>query len=605
MSTCTDRAFSIRGARILPRVINEDECVFAAQCCALARVRLLVMGTTRGVVDGVSDRRYYDCMLLRLLAVFALTIVPLGLLAAQGNPVGGWLEDYARLLQLTGQLPVMPVTVRPLSTGGRASLVATADAHVWSEVVAARTPLTASRSGLTLDVQPLELRGFANTNRPWGWNDGAVWQGKGLTVAAQVGVEARWGPVSVTLAPVLTRSSNHDFNLSPLAVPPGLSEFAYPTVGGTTLDAPQRFGREPVQTVDWGNSNIRATIGPVAMGLSHESLWWGPGMRNDVLLTNNAPGFWHAQLSLVRPVPIGIGTVTGRWIWGSLRESAFFDTVASNNRRYVTGAAVSFVPRWGKGLELGAARLFQQTWTTAPGLEEILWLVRPVLKKSQASADNPTGEDASDQMASVFVRWALPASGLELYGEWAKGDHSYDFRDLFVEPEHASGYLLGLQKVVSNSSTRTWRVTSELTILGAPRTTQVRSNGAGFFYVHGQVVQGYTHRGQVLGAGIGPGSSQLSLGIDRFSRWGKAGVLLFRTVYDNDRYYRRPNLGADFVSHEVEPSVLFDAMVFRGAWDFTAAVTVSRLLNQWYFTGYDQWNTNVSFGARYHPSGSR
>lgn len=542
-------------------------------------------------------------MRISLLIVLAFAAPVWSQAAAQGTPVGGWIEDYARMLQLTGQIPMTPLTVRPAALGDLQALSAATGSHAWRAVIEDRTPRVVTDKGFRVQALPSEVQTFANTNRPWGWNDGAVWQGKAVTLAAQTGAQARWGRVTLTIAPLITYSANVDFDLSPIPVPTGLSPYAYPVIGGGTLDAPQRFGSEPVQRLDWGNTNLRVDLGPVALGLSHESMWWGPGRRNDILLTNNAPGFWHAHLSLNKPVSVGIGTVSGRWIWGSLRESAFFDTIPSNDRRYMTGAAVAFVPRWAKGLELGAARLFLETWTDPLGVNEILYLVRPVFKRSQASASNPEGDDKQDQVATVFARWTLPASGLELYGEWAKGDHSFDARDLLVEPEHASAYLAGLQKILSHTPERTWRFGSELLLLGGPRSAVARYPGAGFFYVHHEIGQGYTQRGQVLGAGIGPGSSQLSFALDRFAPWGSAGIGFLRTVYDNDRFFRQSNPQSR--RNEVEPSVTAHAMVFRGAWDFSASMTGSNLLNKWYIENNDSFNLNVSISARYHPSRAR
>jgi hypothetical protein len=540
----------------------------------------------------------------RLLSLAAVVAFPWWTTAAaQATTVGGWAEDYARLMQLAGPLPVTSVTARPALRTAHEQLTAGQTSHAWGQAMVRRTPTELRVGGATFALHPVEARMFANTSRPWGWNDGAVWQSRGLNFVARGGVDMRWGAVHLTLAPLVTHSTNYSFTLSPLAVPPGLSEYAYPTVPGATIDMPQRFGSRPVQRIDWGNTNLRAEWGPVALGLSHENLWWGPGRQNDILLTNHAPGFWHAHLSLVEPVSVGIGSITGRWIWGSLRESAFFDTIPANDRRYLTGAVVSFVPRWSPGLELGAARLFNARWTSTPGLDEILWLVRPVLKENQASEANPLGDDEQDQMATVFARWALPAAGLELYGEWARGDHSFDFRDLFVQPEHASAYLAGFQKVLSHSPLRTWRVGGEMTLLASSRTVALREPKAGAFYVHGLVAQGYTHRGQVLGAGIGPGSKQFSVAVDRFAPWGQAGVTLLRTVYDDNRFYARPEANA--LEHEVEPSVRFDATVFRGPWDLNASFTVSRLLNMWYQFRNDSQNLNIVVGARYHPSRAR
>ena len=78
-------------------------------------------------------------------------------------------------------------------------------------------------------------------------------------------------------------------------------------------------------------------------------------------------------------------------------------------------------------------------------------------------------------------------------------------------------------------------------------------------------------------------------------------------MYDNDRYYRRPNVSTigDFYSHEVEPSVALDAVVFRGPWDLTGSLTASKLLNQHYIFSNDQLNVNLAVGLRYHPSAPR
>lgn len=82
------------------------------------------------------------------LAVVAALLVPCwNLVYAQGNPVGAWVEDYARMLQLTGQIPVTPVTVRPALGGDLASLASTTENHAWRAAIRDRTPPAAVRHG--------------------------------------------------------------------------------------------------------------------------------------------------------------------------------------------------------------------------------------------------------------------------------------------------------------------------------------------------------------------------------------------------------------------------------------------------------------------------
>ena len=91
-----------------------------------------------------------------------------------------------------------------------------------------------------------------NSNRPWGGNDGALWQGRGVNFAASAGVSLTRGPISAMLAPVVTSSANTAFPLAPWD-PSGtswpLQPWAYPTLSPSQLiDAPQRFGPDAFTT---------------------------------------------------------------------------------------------------------------------------------------------------------------------------------------------------------------------------------------------------------------------------------------------------------------------------------------------------------------------
>ena len=242
-------------------------------------------------------------------------------------------------------------------------------------------------------------------------------------------------------------------------------------------------------------------------------------------------------------------------------------------------------------------RTFLLDWRKGgPALDEVMSVFIPLEKASFVTPDNPRGDDRMDQMASLFFRWAMPDSRFEVYGEWGRGDHSWNYRDLIVEPEHASGFMAGMQKVSRGSPDGFWRFAAELTVLGSARTTMLRAP-ASAFYVHHLIRQGYTQRGQVMGAGIGPGSSQASIGVHRFARWGMAGVRVQRTVLDNNRFYV---LEQSFRRHEVEPALGADLLLFRGAWDIVASATLARLFNQHYIEENDRDNVNLRLGLRYH-----
>lgn len=229
--------------------------------------------------------------------------------------------------------------------------------------------------------------------------------------------------------------------------------------------------------------------------------------------------------------------------------------------------------------------------------EDYFSVFQGLVKSGQVSAANPTGDDELDQLLSLFARWALVESGFEAYVEWARNDHAWNARDLLLEPEHSQAYTLGFQSVAAVSPERWIVLRGELTHLEAPPTFQLRPRGT--YYTHGVVTQGYTHRGQIIGAGIGPGSNMQSLGIAYYAPWGVASMAVARRVRDNDAFWVwAEQNGASFDRHDVSFDLGGDIMLFSGERELGGGVTVSRQLNR-YFYGPDAWNVNLSASARW------
>ncbi|MFX8805488.1 capsule assembly Wzi family protein, partial [Acinetobacter baumannii] len=56
------------------------------------------------------------------------------------------------------------------------------------------------------------------------------------------------------------------------------------------------------------------------VGISSENLWWGPGIYNSLLMSNNAPGFWHLTFNSRKPLKTPIGDFEWQLIGGKLVE---------------------------------------------------------------------------------------------------------------------------------------------------------------------------------------------------------------------------------------------------------------------------------------------
>src|SRR5690606_12669349 len=89
------------------------------------------------------------------------------------------------------------------------------------------------------------------------------------------------------------------------------------------IDLPVRFGRTAYTRAYLGQSSIRLNLKSFSVGISSENLWWGPGRRNSLIMSNTAPGFLHATLNTLKPIYTPVGSFEGQLIAGRLEGSGF------------------------------------------------------------------------------------------------------------------------------------------------------------------------------------------------------------------------------------------------------------------------------------------
>ena len=512
-------------------------------------------------------------------------------LEAQTVPVGDVREEYLRVLQTLGRANVGSFSIRPLRIEAADSALE-AEGHPWADRTEAKT-LEAPH--LRVSPTAARLRVYTNTSFPVGQNDGAVWQGKGLTTALEAGARVLWRGLAITLQPTLLYTQNRAFELAPVTVP-NQSPYAYPW---RLVDLPQRFGPDPYWTLDPGQSEMRLHGFGAAVGLSTANLWWGPARLNPIVMSNNAGGFAHAFLGTDGPLGIGIGELELKWIWGDLDHTEWFDAGLADRDRFLTGIVASYSPSFLPGLSLGATRVFY-AWKPEGGvpLGDYFIVFQGVRKEYFVTPTNRTGDDEHDQMLSLFGRWVVPEGGFEVYWEWARNDHSWNFRDFILEPDHSQAYTLGLQKALEWSG-NILSLSAELAHLDASSTQELRETPT--YYVHHVVGQGYTQNGQVIGAGVGPGGGSQQFAADLYAGWGRAGLYVRRDVRDNDSFYRwaAANGGTRW-DHDIWLHAGGHGLMFVGDWEVGGGLMLTRELNR-YFYWRDLWNLNVSLSARWRP----
>jgi hypothetical protein len=442
------------------------------------------------------------------------------------------IEDRLRNEQLLGRTDsLVSFALRPLAE----SLISNNQMNLESKLP----------NKFLISALPIKLTQQYNTLAPMGWNDGVMIPAKGYQMLLSAGLYTSYGPLSIQLKPEYVYADNPNFEKFPQTENSFVqsSRILYLNYS----DLPERFGEKSYKKLFWGQSSISVAINKFSLGLSTENLWWGPGQRNSLIMSNNAPGFLHFTLNTRRPISTFIGSFEGQLISGKLEASGFdspdadyiidgvnYKSPKQQDWRYVSGLTINYQPKWIPGLFIGLNRVFQ-VYRNEMGhsFTDYFPVITPFQKKNLKGED----EKRRDQVASLFLRWVLKESKFEMYAENGWNDHSSTIWDLFDSPEHSRAYLIGFSKIfILNSDKDNYlKFNFENTQMQQSADRIVRP--AGSWYIHGYVRHGYTHESQVIGAGIGPGGNSQTLD---FSFWNKErvwGVQLERYAHNMDFYY--------------------------------------------------------------------
>jgi len=451
---------------------------------------------------------------------------------------------------------------------------------------------------------PLVFQQQYTSVHPDSKNDGPMIPATGYQAYLSAGAALRHRYFSLQFMPEVVSAENRWYQAYDGAPKYRLSDILLYSLTMANIDAPEHFGIDPYYRVNLGQSHALVHWGPIAAGLSSENRWWGPGRFNSLLLSNTAPGFLHATIHSRRPIHTPVGSFEFQVLGGYLRESGFdpFKGLASDytgnpyyrprsqEKTYLNGVNVSWQPRWLPGLFLGAARTAQQYRSNIQKETGGLWL--PVFARwrndPKTLVFNPRLLK-TNLFSSLYMRYLFEEEQAEVYVEYARDRATWSSWAYWMSPEFSRAYILGFQKYISlgSSGRDAFQLGVEITQTEKSKDTRLLQGGvqSGYdWYQDFDVRQGYTHRGQFLGAGIGNGSNLYTLELAWVRGLQKIGFRAERYAHNMDFFYW----------------VIKD---FRSAWvdmrgTLYGSIPVGKALFHAEVTGIDNYNFQYAFRSK-------
>ena len=524
-----------------------------------------------------------------------------------------YLTDYLRTSQLLGDFKSdVSFTLKPLDIGENGLEI---NKEIFDIKKYAPTLLSFLKGKVEIKILPIDYNIEFNSHHPYNRNNGTMVPNRGYQHIISAGIFAKIGPLSIQLKPEHLFSENKDFE--------GFGEGPnghYSVIWAkryklwNKMDIPERFGVKQHNKTLMGQSSIKLNYNGLSFGISNENIWWGPSIRNSIMMSNHARGFKHITFNTTKPLKTKIGNFEWQVISGRLEASGFtppninFEHAGTklyvpkynqideiDDWRYIQGYSIAYSPKWISGLSLGLTRWVQMYSALVEG--KYWWMkgdpnwfpaFSNIFRKNDKSVDY---EMQTDQALGVFLRWLWKDSKAEIYVEYNHNDSKNNIRDLMLDSDHSRAVTIGLQKVFKINSYDyifSWEWTQ------MEQTASRLLRNAGSWYQHHYVSHGYTNYGEVIGAGIGPGSNSHYFAMNRIRDKEKLGIALEIIDQDNDfyheafasardprRYWKDFNLHVNF------------SKKYKNLW-LSSNLMYSRSLNY-------QWDFDDTSSEYYHP----
>lgn len=386
-----------------------------------------------------------------------------------------------------------------------------------------------------------------NSKRPYGWGNGPMVPNVGLQFYTNVGIEAKFSVFNIKLSPELVWTQNKSYQ--------GF-EFTSPSVVRARYrswsfgDYPERFGNGPTWLLWWGQSKFTIQAGILETGISTENIWWGPGQFSSLTFSNNARSFPHLTLRTRRPAKTFLGNFEWEIISGRIEDSGIAPAQVSElneqyffpfsgDYKYLNALTISYNPKWIPNMFFGFSRTNQQY---SQQMGDSFFDFFPVFEPFQKSVYGfDRDSEGRDQQFTFFGRYVLSKGKMEVYFEYGRRDHSYDWREAILNPEHARAFILGFQKLWSTSKMgEFYQIRSEILHQQESVNRYIRYTGLGGSYTwhtHGQA-RGFTNYGEALGTGPGVGSNVQSFEFSKVNGLNKKGILIERLANNQDFFFR-------------------------------------------------------------------
>jgi len=471
------------------------------------------------------------------------------------------------------------------------------------------------KTGIQFKLLPIVNKLQYVGDHPYDWNDGLMIPAKGWQQYFNGGVNLKWKQFELQVAPELVLAQNLNFegfseNLDPVHWRDYYRFYNF-------IEQPEQFGKGQYTHLFLGQSFLKYNFKNTSVSFSTANQWWGPTKRNALILSNNAGGFPHLSITNKKPVQTKIGSFNYEFVWGLLKNGNWQPPQPTKtfrgNKLYVSkpdtsrifqGFNINYTPKWFKNLTVGISQSYVQ-YSNQISVLEFVPIKNIVHRLPNDLPNKPI------ILTAFNFNYQLPAANATLYGEFGWNLNQTTSRNFILQPDKGKASVLGFSKIFPTTKKHYWEFLAEMANLQLQtRAEQFTIGAPPSWYLGSDVVQGYTHNGQILGAGIGPGATSQTIELNWRKAKNRIGLTAERRLHNNDFYIFSFTNSGDFRRFYVDFATTLKIDWSFGRWDLSPRLSYIQTnnYNWWLFQpqdiyfvpGYDKQQFIGQLNFTYH-----
>jgi hypothetical protein len=472
-----------------------------------------------------------------------------------------------------------------------------------------------AKTGIQFKLLPILNKLQYVGDHPYDWNDGVMIPAKGWQQYMNAGVHLKWKQFELQIAPEFVAAQNLNFESFGEDMDPIQWRDYYRFQN--FIEQPQQFGEGQYTCLFVGQSFLKYNLKNTTISVSTANQWWGPTKRNALILSNNAGGFPHLSIANKKQIQTKIGAFNYQFVWGLLKNGNWQPTQPTKtyrgNKLYVPkpdtsrlfqGLNINYTPKWFKNLTVGVSQSYVQYANQISGLDIVP--IKNIVRRLPNDLPNKP-----IILTAFNFNYQLPAANANFYGEFGWNLNQTTLRNFILQPDKGLASVLGFSKIFPTTQKHYWEFLAEMANLQLQTRAEQFSIGAPpSWYLGADVVQGYTHNGQILGAGIGSGATSQTIELNWRKANNRIGLNAERRLHNNDFYVFSFTNSGDFRRWYVDFATTLKIDWTFGRWDLSPRLSYIHTNNynwglfqpeaKYFIPGYDKQQFIGQFIFKYH-----